>query len=297
MIDLPALGFGCAPIGSLFERVTDDQAETTLQHAWDAGIRYFDTAPLYGLGTSERRLGAFLKTKERDDYVLSTKVGRLIREGAPGPDPTSWTEFDFDFSYDGVMRSVEASLERLDLDRVDILLIHDPDDHHDEAIAGAYPALDLLRHEGTISAVGAGMNQTEMLTRFAREANFDLFLVAGRYTLLDRSADDELFAVCEEQNVDVVAGGVFNSGLLAGGTTFDYAPASPDLVEHVRRLNNVCLRHGVSLKAAALQFPFRHPGVTSVLAGARTPDEIDENAALFGAELPDELWAELNGVR
>ena len=296
-MDLPPLGFGCAPIGSLFEPVSDVQAEETLRHAWDAGIRYFDTAPLYGLGSAERRLGSLLRDKPRDDYVLSTKVGRLIRDGARSPDPTSWTEFDFDFSYDGVMRSVEASLERLDLDRIDILLIHDPDDHHDEAITGAYNALDLLRHEGTIAAFGAGMNQTEMLVRFAREGRFDCFLVAGRYTLLDRSASSELLPLCEERGVAVIAGGVFNSGLLAGGSTYDYAPASAELVERVRQLNNICFRHGVPLKAAALQFPYRHPMVASVLTGARSPAEIDENARLFSEELPPELWAELEAVR
>jgi D-threo-aldose 1-dehydrogenase len=302
LIDLPALGFGCAPIGGLFEPVGDERTRQTLQHAWEAGLRFFDTAPLYGLGLAERRLGSFLKDKPRDEYVLSTKVGRIIRDGTPGPDLAAWTEnrdkvFDFDFSYDGVMRSVEASLERLDLDRVDILFIHDPDDHHDEAIDGAYRALDLLRHEGTIGALGAGMNQTQMLARFAREASFDCFLVAGRYTLLDRSADAELFPLCEERGVVVVAGGVFNSGLLAGGDTYDYAPASEDLRRKVRELNDVCFRYGVPLKAAALQFPYRQPVVASVLTGARTPNEIDENARLFGLELPPELWAELDAVR
>ena len=295
MIDLSPLGFGCAPIGGLFEPVGDMQAHATLQHAWDAGVRFFDTAPLYGLGLAERRLGSFLKDKPREEYVISTKVGRLIRDGTPGPDLAAWTEnrdkvYDFDFSYDGVMRSVEASLERLDLDRVDILLIHDPDDHHDEA-------LDLLRFEGTISALGAGMNQTEMLVRFAREGHFDCFLVAGRYTLLDRSASSELLPLCEEQGIAVIAGGVFNSGLLAGGETYDYAPASEELKQRVRYLYDACFRFGVPLKAAALQFPFRHPMVATVLTGARSPAEIDENARLFAEELTPELWEELDAVR
>jgi len=300
-LEVSALGFGCAPIGGLFEPVGDARAHEALLHAWDDGIRFFDTAPLYGLGLAERRLGSFLKDKPRDEFVVSTKVGRLVRHGAPGTDLAAWTEnrdqvFDFDFSYDGVMRSVEASLERLDLDRVDILLIHDPDDHHDEAIDGAYKALDLLRFEGTIAAVGAGMNQTEMLVRFAREARFDCFLVAGRYTLLDRSAASELLPLCEEQGIAVIAGGVFNSGLLAGGDTYNYAPASEELKERVRSLNNVCFRHGVTLKAAALQFPFRHPMVATVLTGARSAAEIDENARLFAEELPLDLWTELDAV-
>jgi D-threo-aldose 1-dehydrogenase len=302
LIDVSPLSFGCAPIGGLFAPVGDEQAFATLQRAWDGGIRYFDTAPLYGLGVAERRLGSFLKDKARDDYVISTKVGRIIRDGVPGPDLAGWTEssdkvFDFDFSYDGVMRSVEDSLERLDLDRVDILLIHDPDDHHDDAIAGAYQALDLLRHEGTISALGAGMNQTAMLERFAREGRFDCFLVAGRYTLLDRTAGDVLLPLCEEQGIAVIAGGVFNSGLLAGGETYDYAPAPEDVRTRVRYLNDVCFRFGVPLKAAALQFPYRHPMVASVLTGARSPTEIDENARLFDLELPLEIWEALEAVR
>ncbi len=302
MIDLSPLSFGCAPIGGLFEPVGDAQALATLQHAWDGGIRFFDTAPLYGLGLAERRLGAFLKDKPRDDYVVSTKVGRIIRDGVPGADLAAWTEnrdkvFDFDFSYDGVMRSVEDSLERLDLDRVDMLLIHDPDDHHDEAIAGAYQALDLLRHEGTIAALGAGMNQTAMPARFAREGRFDCFLVAGRYTLLDRSAADELLGVCEEQQISIIAGGVFNSGVLAGGDTYDYAPVSDELRTRVRYLSDVCFRFGVPLKAAALQFPYRYPLVASVLSGARSPEEIDENLRLFDMELPVEIWDALEAVR
>jgi len=301
LIELPALGFGCAPIGGLFAPVGDARARETLQHAWDAGIRFFDTAPLYGLGVAERRLGEFLKDKPRDEYVLSTKVGRLIRPGDPGPDLAAWTEnrdkvFEFDFSYDGVMRSVDASLVRLRVDRIDVLLIHDPDDHYDEAVDGAYRALDRLRADGTIKALGAGMNQTEMLTRFANQGRFDCFLVAGRYTLLDRSALDELFPVCEEQGIAVIAGGVFNSGLLAGGSTYNYAQAPETLVERTNRLQSICARRDVPLKAAALQFPSRHPVVRSVLTGARTPDEIDENAQLFQMTVPDELWSELDTV-
>jgi D-threo-aldose 1-dehydrogenase len=302
LIELPALGFGCAPIGGLYESVSDAQATATLQSAWDAGLRFFDTAPLYGLGSAERRLGNFLRTKPRDDYLLSTKVGRLIRPGSPDDSVAAWVDnhdrvFEWDFSYDGVMRSVEESLERLEMDRIDVLLIHDPDDHHDDALQGAYKALDLLRFEGTIKAAGVGMNQVEMLTRFAREARFDCFLVAGRYTLLEQPALAELFPACEEQGIAVIAGGVFNSGLLAGGSTYNYAPAPVAMVERARQLEAVCSRHGVPIKAAALQFPFRHPIVASVLSGARTPDEIAENADLFALEVPDGLWNDLAEVR
>jgi D-threo-aldose 1-dehydrogenase len=296
---LPKFGLGCAPIGGLFAPVGDDVAEATIEEAWRCGVRYFDTAPLYGLGLSEERLGRVLRDKPRDEFIVSTKVGRLVREGTP---PEGWAEdtgrtFDFDFSYDGVMRSFEASLERLSLDRIDILLIHDPDDHHDEAIHGAFKALDALRAQGVVRAIGAGMNQVEMLTRFAREADFDCFLVAGRYTLLEQPALDALFPACEERDVAVVAGGVFNSGLLAGGSTYNYAPAPPALVERVRRLDAICGSHGVPLKAAALQFPLSHPVVRTVLCGARTPDEIRENATLFAREIAPEVWRDLLAVR
>ncbi len=296
---LPRLGLGCAPIGGLFAPVGDDVAEATIEEAWRCGIRYFDTAPLYGLGLAEERLGRVLRTKPRDEFIVSTKVGRLIREGTP---PDGWTEttdrtFDFDFSYDGVMRSFEASLERLGLDRIDVMLIHDPDDHHDEAIEGAYKALDELRAQGVVSAIGAGMNQVEMLTAFAREADFDCFLVAGRYTLLEQPALDALFPACEERGIGVIAGGVFNSGLLAGGTTYNYAPAPSELIERAERLRTVCESHDVSLKAAALQFPLSHPLVSTVLTGARTPEEIRENATLFEAVIPPDVWRDLEGVR
>lgn len=303
-LEVTALSFGCAPIGGLFHRVGDDQAAETLEEAWRLGLRYFDTAPLYGLGLAEARLGRLLATKPRDEFVVSTKVGRLIRPARdiPSKDDTSvWVESTdrvpvFDFSHDGVLRSVEESLRRLGLDRIDILLIHDPDDHHDEAIAGAYRALDRLRHEGVINAVGAGMNQTEMLVRFAREVDFDCFLVAGRFTLLEQPALDELLPLCLEKGIAVIAGGVFNSGLLADprpGSTYNYAPAPPELIERARRLGEVCNRHGVSLKAAALQFPLTHPAVATVLTGARTASEVAENVQLFGSPVPEELWEEL----
>ena len=298
------VGLGTAPLGGLYQPVSDEDARATVERAWELGIRFFDTAPLYGHGLSERRLAASLQARPRGEYVLATKVGRLLRPDAP-PDDSQlsgglerWPDVPsvnpvFDFSYDGVLRSVEESLERLGLDRVDVLHIHDPDEHYDEALRGAYPALDRLRAEGVIGAVGAGMNQAEMLVRFAREADFDCFLVAGRYTLLDQTALAELLPLCAERGIAVILGGVFNSGILAGGATYDYSVAPPELVERAQRLAAVCERHGAPLKAAALQFPLAHPAVASLLLGARSVAELEENVALLRLELPGDLWDEL----
>ena len=299
MIRLPRTGLGTAPLGGLFEPVGDETALATIELAWERGIRFFDTAPLYGRGLSELRLGRFLAGKPREDFVLATKVGRLLRADAPvEPREEIWKDPStlnpvWDFSYDGVMRSVEESLERLGLDRIDVVHIHDPDDHYDEAIGGAYPALDRLRSEGVIGAVGAGMNQVEMLARFAREGDFDCFLVAGRYTVLDRVALPELLPLCVERDIAVICGGVFNSGILAGGTTFNYAPAPPELLEQAAELDAVCASHGVPLAAAALQFPLRHPAVASVLLGPRSPAQLTQSLDLIELPLPAELWDEL----
>jgi D-threo-aldose 1-dehydrogenase len=303
------VGLGTAPLGGLFERVTDEQAHGTIERAWELGLRFFDTAPLYGHGLSERRLGSVLGARPRDDYALATKVGRLLRAGAP-PDESQlsggldrWKDVPdvnpvFDFTYEGVLRSVEESLERLGLQRVDALHIHDPDDHPDEALDGAYRALDRLRSEGTIGAVGAGLNQVPLLVRFAREADFDCFLLAGRYTLLDQSALAELLPLCLERGIALIVGGVFNSGILADprpGATYDYSVAPPELVERAGRIGAVCERHGVPLKAAALQFPLAHPAVTSLLIGPRSVAELEENLSLLRLELPAELWRDLRG--
>jgi D-threo-aldose 1-dehydrogenase len=274
-------------------------------------VRFFDTAPLYGHGLAEQRAGRALSELPRDDYVLATKVGRLLRADAPPDDTQLSGGFDrwpiappvnpvFDFSYDGVLRSVQESLERLALDRLDVLHIHDPDDHEEEALAGAYRALDRLRSERVIAAVGAGMNQAEMLVRFARAADFDCFLVAGRYTLLDQAALDELFPLCLERGIAVVLGGVYNSGVLADprpGAMFDYAPAPPELVERAQRIDIVCRRHGITLKAAALQFAAAHPAVTVLLLGARDPAELEENLELLRAPVPPGLWDDLRRER
>jgi D-threo-aldose 1-dehydrogenase len=282
--------------------VSDDQAHRVIEAAWDAGIRYFDTAPLYGFGLSEQRLGAVLRTKPRDEFVISTKVGRLLRSDAAPEPGQAWQGTPplnpvFDFSYDATMRSVEESLNRLRLDRVDVLLIHDPDQHFDEALSGAYRALDRLRAERTVTAIGAGMNQAEMLARFAREADFDCFLLAGRYTLLDRTGAKELLPLCLERGIAVIAGGVFNSGILAESGSmrhYNYQQAPADVVSRAQRIKAICERHGVDVKAAALQFPLRHPAVVTVLTGCRSITELEENVRLFDTPIPDELWKELD---
>ena len=299
------LGLGTAPLGGLYAPVAHDDALRTIDAAWQAGIRFFDTAPLYGHGLAESRVGEALAHRPRDSYVLATKVGRLLRpvkggavedrhyKGTPPVAPV------FDFSYDGVMRSVEESLARLKLDRVDVLHIHDPDDHYDAALAGAYPALAQLRREGVIGAIGAGMNQWEMLQGFAVQGNFDCFLLAGRYTLLDRSAEASFLPMCERKSISVIAGSVYNSGILAdprAGATFNYEPASAALVAEALRLEGVCSAHGVPLKAAAIQFPFTHPAVTAVLTGARSVVELRDNVAMFEASLPPGIWSALRPV-
>jgi D-threo-aldose 1-dehydrogenase len=294
-------GLGTAPLAGLFEAVEEDQALQVIEHAWDAGIRFFDTAPLYGHGLAELRLGRFLTTKPRDEFTLCSKVGRLLRADAP-PEPgqayrnTPPVNPMFDFSYDGVMRSVEESLERLGLQRIDVLHIHDPDDHYDKALNGAYRALDRLRADGVIRAVGAGMNQAEMLTRFARDGNFDCFLLAGRYTLLDQVALKELLPVCLERGIAIIAGGVYNSGILADpkpGAHYNYAAAPAPLLDRARRIRAVCERHGVPLMAAAVQFPMGHPAVNAVVVGCRSRSQLEETLRMFEMDIPPELWGDL----
>ena len=308
------LGFGAASIGGLFEAVSDEDAVATANAAWDLGIRLFDMAPLYGYGAAERRMGVALAGRPRDDYVLSTKVGRLVRpadaipagadidrQAADGREDAFYARTEpvrlvFDFSADGVRRSIEESLERLRLEWIDIALIHDPDDHWEQAIGEAWPALARMRDEGMIRAVGAGMNQSAMLTRFAREGDFDVFLLAGRYTLLDQEALAELLPVCVERGIGILLGGVMNSGVLADprpGSRFDYAPATPAILERARRLGEVCARHGVPLRAAAMQFPLAHPAVVSLVAGVRTAAHLDDYPAMLALPIPNELWAEL----
>jgi D-threo-aldose 1-dehydrogenase len=297
-------GLGTAPLAGLFEEVEESKGVGVIQRAWDAGIRFFDTAPLYGHGLAETRLGIVLREKPRDEFTLASKVGRLLRADVP-PEPgqsfrgTPPVNPTFDFSYDGVMRSVEESLERLGLDRIDILHIHDPDDHYEEALNGAYRALDRLRSDGVIAAVGAGMNQAEMLTRFAREGNFDCFLLAGRYTLLDQIALKELLPECVERGIAIIAGGVYNSGILADpkpGAHYNYQTAPAELLERARRIRDVCDQHGVPLKAAAVQFPLGHPAVSCVVVGCRSAAQLDQSIEMFEFDIPPALWRDLKSA-
>lgn len=296
-------GFGGAPIGSLFESVSDEQAADCLTQAWATGQRYFDTAPHYGAGLSERRIGAFLAQKPSNEWVLSTKVGRLIEvadasetEEGVGFVNESGVRRVFDFSRDGIRRSLDASLARLGVDHIDIAYLHDPDDHWQQAIDEAWPALAELRDDGVVRSVGAGMNQTAMLTRFVQETDMDVVLLAGRYTLLDQGALDDLLPACVEHRTSVVVGGVFNSGLLANprrNTMFNYEPAASDVLERALRIDDVCSRHGVAIAAAALQFPLAHPAITTVVVGARSAREVEDNAHFIETPIPQELWADL----
>ncbi|MFJ2030163.1 aldo/keto reductase [Streptosporangium sp. NPDC087985] len=299
-VEVTRLGLGLAPIGGLFTAVGDEAARATVEAAWDLGLRYFDTAPLYGCGLSERRTGAVLSGKPREEFALSTKVGRLlVPRGADTQEfwaePSDLTPV-FDFSYAGVLRSHAESLQRLGLDRIDIAHIHDPDDHFADAVSGAYPALAELRARGQVGAVSAGMNQAGMLADLARAGDFDCFMLAGRYTLLDQSGLDELLPLCREKGISVLAAGVYNSGLLADpkpGAHYDYAPADRALVDRALAIRAVCERHGVPLRAAAIQFPLSHPAVASVVIGARSPEEITDNTAMFEWDIPGALWADL----
>ena len=295
------LGLGTAPLGNLFSTVTDADADATVDAAWDAGIRFFDTAPLYGYGLAERRLGRALKGRPRDEYVLATKVGRLLRPSSDAPTSTIFTDVpDLEpvsaYSRDDTLRSIDESLERLGLDRVDVVHVHDPDDHEADAMTGAFPALIELRDQGVIGAVGVGMNQWEMLDRFVQRVDLDCVLLAGRYTLLDRSGAEVLLPHCAERNVGVVIGGVFNSGLLAdpdANHTYDYVPASESLRARARQLQTIAHSGGVTLRAAALQFALAHPAVTSVVVGARTAQEVHDDVDDAGVVIPPALGAQL----
>lgn len=308
------LGFGSATIGGLYRAVDEIDAQEAVRHAYLAGVRTFDSAPVYGYGASERRVGTALAGYPRDTYVLSTKVGRIL---VPRDRVTADMDVDhqrvdgqddyyyrsdlsvqpvFDYSRDGVLRSVEDSLRRLAVDRIDILYLHDPDNHAEQAIDEAYPALEQLRSEGVVRAIGVGMNQVPMLLRFARDTDVDVLLAANRYTLLDQSAAAELLPLCTARGVAVVLGGVFNSGVLADprpGSRFGYYPASDEVLERVGRLRAACERHDVPLRAAAIQFALAHPAVTSMLAGVRSAAQLDEYPALMRRAIPLALWDDL----
>ncbi|MCX4820836.1 aldo/keto reductase [Streptomyces sp. NBC_01142] len=302
-VEITELSFGAAGIGNLYAPVDPGAAAAAIDAAWDAGIRTFDTAPHYGLGLSERRLGEALRGRPRDAYTLSTKAGRLLEPcPAEGDDlahgfavPADHRRV-WDFSAAGVRRSIEESLLRLGLDRIDIVYLHDPDDHEEAAFRHGYPALEKLRAEGVIGAIGAGMNQAAMLTRFLRDTDVDAVLCAGRYTLLDQSAVAELLPEATARGKSVVVGGVFNSGLLADprpGATYDYTAAPDDILQRALRLKAVTERHGVPLRAAALHYPLGHPAVAGVLVGARSAGEVRDAADLLGRPVPPALWDEL----
>ena len=317
---LSPVGMGGVPLGEIYERVDESRAEATLDAAWDAGIRYYDTSPWYGRGLSELRFGHMLRRRPRADFVLSTKVGRTFHRPA---DPANfegafWAgglpfEHRFDYTHDGIMRSYDQSLMRLGLNTVDMLLIHDLDvaeigsddlvrHHLLDLERSGWRALESLRHHGEIKPVGAGVNIMGTIPEFLRRFDLDFFLVAMPYTLLDQAPLDEEFPMCAERGVGIVVGSPFASGILATGGAvaqplYNYAPAPPAVVDRVRRIERVCEAHGVPLKAAACQFPLRHPLVASVVPGAETPARARENAALVQVAIPEAFWAELHRER
>ncbi|HXW79233.1 MAG TPA: aldo/keto reductase [Acidimicrobiales bacterium] len=309
LVEVSELGFGGAQIGNLFVPVDDQTARLAVDAAWDAGVRYFDTAPHYGLGWSERRLGAALAGRPRGEFVISTKVGRLL---VPNPMPTGSDlrtgGFEvpddltrvFDFTAGGVRQSLEASLERLQLDRVDIVYVHDPDNYLDQAIGQAIPALLELRDAGVIGAVGAGMNHWEPLLRIVSETDVDVVMLAGRWTLLDRSGEP-LLAECARRGVSVVAAAPYNSGLLsrpwpADDGRFNYVKAKNNVLAQARALATTCQKYGTTLPEAAVAFPLRHPAVASVVAGMRNATQAESTARHLSAEIPEAAWRDLDRV-
>jgi D-threo-aldose 1-dehydrogenase len=317
-VEVPLLGFGGAPLGNLFQEFSDEQARAAVRAAYDHGMRLFDTAPLYGFGLSEHRIGEALRWLPRDSFVLSTKIGRLLR-----PRPAHQLDgglfkrilpFEgvYDYSYDGVLRSVEDSLQRLGMDRIDVLLIHDVDvwthgseearlQRFAEVMGGGYRAMVKLREEGVVRAIGAGINEIQACEELARAGEFDCFLLAGRYTLLEQNALDTLLPYCVERSISLLIGGPYNTGILATGAVpgayYNYAPAPEEIMARVARIEAVCTRHRVRLASAALQFPLGHPNVATLIPGARSPEEIEQNRALFEVDIPAALWAELKAEK
>ncbi|MFS0894348.1 aldo/keto reductase [Microbacterium sp. 179-I 3D3 NHS] len=308
-LDVPALGYGAANVGNLFRPLTDDEAWAVLDAAWESGIRFFDTAPHYGLGLSERRLGAFLQTKPRDEFVLSTKVGRLLR---PNPEHVAGgldTDHDFhvpddlqriwDFSADGIRRSLDESRERLGIERVDLLYLHDPERHDlDLALAEALPALEQLRADGETRAIGVGSMVSDALAAVVRGADLDLVMVAGRYTLLEQPAAAEVLPACRERGTGIVAASVFNSGLLAASEPrrdgrYEYGQLPDELWDRLVRIAAVCAEHDVPLPAAAIRFPLRADVVRSVVVGGSRPEQLRQNAEYAARDIPPALWEQL----
>ncbi|MEU3465750.1 aldo/keto reductase [Streptomyces sp. NPDC006733] len=297
---LPRLGLGCAPLGNLYRAVPEETAAAVTAAALDLGCGYLDTAPHYGVGLSEERLGRALAGRPRSSYVLSTKVGRRLRPLAAGerPDGQGFVDTpartrEWDFTADGIRATLEGSLQRLGTDRADIVYLHDVEDHLPEVYATGFPALAALRDEGLVGAIGFGMNDSGVLARLVADLDVDVVLCAGRWTLLERTAYDDLLPVCAERSTAVVVGGVYNSGLLADprpGAPYNYAAAPPELVRRALDIADVCGEFGVPLRAAALRFPFGHPSVVSAVVGAATPEEVRDNAALFASEIPAAMW-------
>ena len=300
------VSLGCAPIGNLGRALSDSEWRSSITQALVSGIGYFDTAPHYGLGLAEERLGQVLSEQPREQLIVSSKVGRLIVPTAGSGrvvDSEGFLVEDsrtrvLDYSRDGVLRSIEASLARLGLDRLDIVFVHDPDNHYEEALEGAFPTLAELQSEGVITSYGAGMNQAEMLSDFVRNTDLDVVMLAGRYTLLDQRGLDELLPLCEERGVSVVAAGVFNSGILATDrpqpeATYDYVTASPEMYRQAQVIADIAGDYGVSLPAVAAQFPLAHPAVATVCLGARSGEQVQRNVGLVDVRIPSELWADL----
>ena len=315
------LGLGGTPLGNMYRAMDLEGAIATIHAAAEAGIRYIDTAPVYGFGLSETRIGQGIATLPRSELTLSTKVGYTLVPVDPADQkPGIWDQPPpmgsvFDWSRDAVLRSIEGSLKRLDVSAIDMVAIHDPDESHflkpgddpyahshfKEAIEGAYPVLADLRSQGVIKAVGVGMNQWQMLCDFAKGGDFDYFLLAGRYTLLDQESLAQLLPLCEQRSISLIIGGPYNSGILATGAvpgaTYDYSPAAPDLLQRVQKMESVCARHGVSLQAAALQFPLHNPIVASIIPGARSIAEVQANLGFLQQPIPADVWAELKAER
>ncbi|MBV9450938.1 MAG: aldo/keto reductase [Streptosporangiaceae bacterium] len=303
-VEVTELGFGGGPLGGLYTAVARDTAAAALAAAWDGGIRYFDTSPHYGIGQSERWSGDLLRHKPRAEYTLSTKVGRILvpQEADGGMDeafqvPATHRRV-WDFSRDGIVRSVEDSLSRIGVDRIDVLFLHDAEQHFEAALRSGYPALADLRAQGMVGAIGAGMYDPVLLTRLVRETDADVLMLAGHYTLLTQDALDDLFPACAERGVSVLAASVFNSGVLAtprpaDGATFDYLPAPPDVLRRAGRIADVCEAHGVTLPQAAMAFPLLHPVVAGIVVGMRSESEVRANLAAFGAGIPTGLWSDL----
>ncbi len=305
-LELTELGLGAAQLGNLYRETTDDEVVETVDAAWDAGIRYFDTAPHYGLGLSERRLGAQLRSRPRDEYLISTKVGKML---VPSPERAHLRDDEsydvpadhrrvFDFSRDAVLRSIEQSLERLGLDRIDIAYLHDAENHFEQASTEGISALIELREQGVLRAVGAGMNFAAPLAELIRRADVDLLMCAGRFTLLDGEALDDLMPLALERQVGIVVAGVYNSGLLGRArpkpdATFDYGPAPAELIARANQIADICEAHGVTLPAAAMNYVYRHPAVVSVVMGARGGEQTRQNVERYETAIPDAVWREL----